>query len=145
LDLFWTYMTSLVSLNLFCFSIIQILAWFSFFYGILLIALSCWDHISCFYVVSLSANDLSLVRSLPFLSVGCVACLGPEAVSWFVCWSNFSKLKLWFIIIVSCKPVTQHIQDWLSKRIEKRNYLLEKLWDDDLVHVALWKRWGACH
>jgi len=47
-----------------------------FLWNILLLTLSCWDHISCFYVVSLSANDLPLVRSLPFLSVGFVACLG---------------------------------------------------------------------
>jgi hypothetical protein len=76
--------------------------------------LSCWDHISCFCVVSLSANDLPLIRSLPFLSVGFVACLGDlrqlADLSTDLTFPNPSYDLYFGLIIVSSKPVSQHIQ-----------------------------------
>ena len=145
LDLFWSWQ-AWWALIYFVFLSYRFLPDSVFFYGTFCYLLWAVGIISVAFML-FHYQQMIYLLSDPFHSCLLVVLLvwGPEAVSWFVCWSNFSKLKLWFIIIVSCKPVTQHIQDWLSKRIEKRNYLLEKLWDDDLVHVTLWKRWGACH
>lgn len=101
LDLFWTYMTSLVSLNLFCFSIVQILAWFSFFLwnilllwvvGIISVAFMLFHYQQMIYLLSDPFHSCQLVLLLVW---------GPEAISWFVCWPNFSKPKLWFILWVN--------------------------------------------